>query len=51
MICEIPFGAKNVFMFGEKSTFYGNTKIYEDSFMEKLKKWMLRNLLLFAAGI
>lgn len=38
-------------MFGEKNTFYGNTKTYEDSFMEKLEKWRLRNLLLFPAGI
>lgn len=37
-------------MFGEKKTFYGDTRIYGDSFMEELKK-ILKSLLLFPAGI
>lgn len=41
---KIPFGTKDIFMFGEENP-------YEDSFREKWKKWRLRNLLLFPAGI
>lgn len=44
VICKIPFGTKDIFMFGEENP-------YEDSFRGKWKKWGLRNLLLFPAGI